>query len=140
MTACREAYTEADEQYACNLGCQNQLPFAERRQEQVSDVTHCFGGCCGTWPLSLHHYLVAPPVGCHDAKDSPAVPSDSGQGAVGGRHEPGPQLDHLLLDVLPPSRRRQSRHFPGRRGGDAVPISDRCVLDTFHSSVFCLTD
>lgn len=33
--ACHEAYTQSDEQYACNLGCQNQLPFAERRQEQV---------------------------------------------------------------------------------------------------------
>lgn len=33
--ACREAYKQADEQYACNIGCQNQLPFAEQRQEQV---------------------------------------------------------------------------------------------------------
>lgn len=33
--ACREAYTQTDEQYACNLGCQNQLPFAEKRHEQV---------------------------------------------------------------------------------------------------------
>lgn len=34
--ACTEAYSQSDEQYACHLGCQNQLPFAELRQEQVS--------------------------------------------------------------------------------------------------------
>nr|XP_046263574.1 transmembrane protein 59 isoform X2 [Scatophagus argus] len=34
-STCREAYTQSDEQYACNLGCQNQLPFAEQRQEQL---------------------------------------------------------------------------------------------------------
>ncbi|XP_047446103.1 transmembrane protein 59 [Mugil cephalus] len=34
-STCREAYTHSDEQYACNLGCQNQLPFAEQRQEQL---------------------------------------------------------------------------------------------------------
>ncbi|KAJ8274312.1 hypothetical protein COCON_G00089370 [Conger conger] len=35
-SACREAYSlQSDEQYACNLGCQNQLPFAEQRQEQL---------------------------------------------------------------------------------------------------------
>ncbi|XP_070700906.1 transmembrane protein 59 isoform X1 [Pempheris klunzingeri] len=34
-STCREAYTQSDEQYACNLGCQNQLPFAEQRHEQV---------------------------------------------------------------------------------------------------------
>ncbi|XP_037643260.1 transmembrane protein 59 isoform X1 [Sebastes umbrosus] len=34
-STCREAYTHSDEQYACNLGCQNQLPFAEKRLEQV---------------------------------------------------------------------------------------------------------
>ncbi|XP_028283104.1 transmembrane protein 59 isoform X2 [Parambassis ranga] len=34
-STCREAYTQADEQYACNLGCQNQLPFAEQRHEQL---------------------------------------------------------------------------------------------------------
>ncbi|KAM9845111.1 transmembrane protein 59 [Aulostomus maculatus] len=32
---CDEAYTQPDEQYACNLGCQNQLPFAEQRHEQL---------------------------------------------------------------------------------------------------------
>lgn len=32
---CREAYTQTGDQYACNLGCQNQLPFAEQRQEQL---------------------------------------------------------------------------------------------------------
>ncbi|CAJ1072636.1 transmembrane protein 59 isoform X1 [Xyrichtys novacula] len=34
-STCREAYTQTDEQYACNLGCQNQLPFAEKRNEQL---------------------------------------------------------------------------------------------------------
>ncbi|KAG7523704.1 transmembrane protein 59 [Solea senegalensis] len=34
-STCHEAYTQSDEQYACNLGCQNQLPFAEQRQEQL---------------------------------------------------------------------------------------------------------
>ncbi|XP_035526257.1 transmembrane protein 59 [Morone saxatilis] len=34
-STCREAYTQSDEQYACNLGCQNQLPFAEQRNEQL---------------------------------------------------------------------------------------------------------
>ncbi|KPP65529.1 Transmembrane protein 59 precursor-like [Scleropages formosus] len=34
-SACLEAYVQTDEQYACNLGCQNQLPFAEERQEQL---------------------------------------------------------------------------------------------------------
>ncbi|KAM3604481.1 uncharacterized protein V6R79_011669 [Siganus canaliculatus] len=34
-STCREAYTQADEQYACNLGCHNQLPFAEQRHEQL---------------------------------------------------------------------------------------------------------
>ncbi|XP_069088739.1 transmembrane protein 59 [Pleurodeles waltl] len=34
-SACLEAYSHPDEQYACHLGCQNQLPFAEMRQEQL---------------------------------------------------------------------------------------------------------
>uniref|UniRef100_H3AGF0 Transmembrane protein 59 n=1 Tax=Latimeria chalumnae TaxID=7897 RepID=H3AGF0_LATCH len=34
-SACNEAYSNPDEQYACNLGCQSQLPLAERRQEQL---------------------------------------------------------------------------------------------------------
>ncbi|XP_044074119.1 transmembrane protein 59 isoform X4 [Siniperca chuatsi] len=34
-STCREAYTQSDEQFACNLGCQNQLPFAEQRHEQL---------------------------------------------------------------------------------------------------------
>ncbi|KAM4552131.1 transmembrane protein 59 [Odontesthes bonariensis] len=34
-STCREAYTKSDEQYACNLGCQNQVPFAEQRSEQL---------------------------------------------------------------------------------------------------------
>ncbi|XP_068427808.1 transmembrane protein 59 [Clinocottus analis] len=34
-STCGEAYSHSDEQYACNLGCQNQLPFAEHRLEQL---------------------------------------------------------------------------------------------------------
>ncbi|KAM8839311.1 transmembrane protein 59 [Synchiropus picturatus] len=34
-STCREAYKNANEQYACILGCQSQLPFAEQRQEQL---------------------------------------------------------------------------------------------------------
>ncbi|XP_015232061.1 PREDICTED: transmembrane protein 59 [Cyprinodon variegatus] len=34
-STCREAYTQSDEQYACNMGCNNQLPFAEQRQDQL---------------------------------------------------------------------------------------------------------
>lgn len=34
-STCREAYSQTDEQYACNLGCENQLPFAEKRNEQL---------------------------------------------------------------------------------------------------------
>uniref|UniRef100_A0A3B3V0N4 Transmembrane protein 59 n=1 Tax=Poecilia latipinna TaxID=48699 RepID=A0A3B3V0N4_9TELE len=34
-STCREAYTQPDEQYACNMGCHNQLPFAEQRQDQL---------------------------------------------------------------------------------------------------------
>ncbi|XP_029473390.1 transmembrane protein 59 [Rhinatrema bivittatum] len=37
-SACSEAYAQADEQYACNLGCQNQLPVAEMRQEQLQGL------------------------------------------------------------------------------------------------------
>ncbi|XP_051943746.1 transmembrane protein 59 [Hippocampus zosterae] len=35
QSTCQEAYTQVNEQYACNLGCHNQLPFAERRNEQL---------------------------------------------------------------------------------------------------------
>ncbi|XP_066480086.1 transmembrane protein 59 isoform X2 [Tiliqua scincoides] len=35
-SACSEAYfTRSDEQYACHLGCQNQLPYAKQRQEEL---------------------------------------------------------------------------------------------------------
>ncbi|XP_028329513.1 transmembrane protein 59 [Gouania willdenowi] len=34
-STCREAYNQSDEQYACNLGCHNQLPIAEQRNEQL---------------------------------------------------------------------------------------------------------
>lgn len=53
--------------------------------------------------MALSKYLIFPSVGRHDAKDSPAVPPDSGQRVMGGRNEPGPQLDHFLLDILPAS-------------------------------------
>lgn len=43
-------------------------------------------------------------AGGHDAQDTPPVPPDSGQRAVGGCHEPGPQLHHIHLDFLPPGR------------------------------------
>ena len=39
LPACTEAYSQSDEQYACHLGCQNQLPYAELRQEQVRNNT-----------------------------------------------------------------------------------------------------
>ncbi|XP_019712297.1 transmembrane protein 59 isoform X2 [Hippocampus comes] len=35
QSTCQEAYTQVNEQYACNLGCHNQLPFAEQRNEQL---------------------------------------------------------------------------------------------------------
>ncbi|ELK26747.1 Transmembrane protein 59 [Myotis davidii] len=38
QAACTEAYSQSDEQYACHLGCQNQLPFAELRQEQLMSL------------------------------------------------------------------------------------------------------
>lgn len=44
LSACTEAYSQPDEQYACHLGCQDQLPFAELRQEQVRDNT-AFPNC-----------------------------------------------------------------------------------------------
>ncbi|XP_067391735.1 transmembrane protein 59 isoform X2 [Emydura macquarii macquarii] len=37
-SACAEAYSQSDEQYACHLGCQNQQPFAELRQEQLMSL------------------------------------------------------------------------------------------------------
>ncbi|XP_044882216.1 transmembrane protein 59 isoform X2 [Mauremys mutica] len=37
-SACTEAYSQSDEQYACHLGCQNQQPFAELRQEQLMSL------------------------------------------------------------------------------------------------------
>uniref|UniRef100_A0A6B2F330 Transmembrane protein 59 n=2 Tax=Bothriechis TaxID=44726 RepID=A0A6B2F330_BOTNI len=38
-SACTEAYTsQSDEQYACHLGCQNQLPYAELRREQLMSL------------------------------------------------------------------------------------------------------
>ncbi|XP_038268743.1 transmembrane protein 59 isoform X1 [Dermochelys coriacea] len=37
-SACTEAYSQSDEQYACHLGCQNQQPFAALRQEQLMSL------------------------------------------------------------------------------------------------------
>ncbi|XP_068095101.1 transmembrane protein 59 isoform X2 [Hyperolius riggenbachi] len=37
-SACTEAYPQANEQYACFLGCSSQMPFAEKRQEELSDM------------------------------------------------------------------------------------------------------
>ncbi|XP_056388134.1 transmembrane protein 59 isoform X2 [Hyla sarda] len=37
-SACTEAYPQSSEQYACILGCHSQLPFAEKRQEKLSDM------------------------------------------------------------------------------------------------------
>ncbi|XP_061776871.1 transmembrane protein 59 [Nerophis ophidion] len=34
-STCHEAYSQTNEQFACNLGCENQLPFAEQRYEQL---------------------------------------------------------------------------------------------------------
>eukprot|EP00066_Takifugu_rubripes_P008904 XP_003975441.1 PREDICTED: transmembrane protein 59 [Takifugu rubripes] len=37
-STCREAYNDSETQYACNLGCQNQLPFAVQRQEELDSM------------------------------------------------------------------------------------------------------
>ncbi|CAI5777117.1 Uncharacterized protein PODLI_1B029736 [Podarcis lilfordi] len=38
-SACSEAYTsQSDEQYACRLGCQNQLPYAELRRDHLMSL------------------------------------------------------------------------------------------------------
>uniref|UniRef100_A0A5F8G7Z2 Transmembrane protein 59 n=1 Tax=Monodelphis domestica TaxID=13616 RepID=A0A5F8G7Z2_MONDO len=37
-SACTEAYSQPGEQFACHLGCQSQLPFAELRQEQLMSL------------------------------------------------------------------------------------------------------
>lgn len=112
FTACREAYSHNDEQFACNLGCQSQLPFAEGRQEQVWVCrTHSVAGGGLGLPLSLLVCLF--PVGGHGAQDTPALPPDLGQRPLGGCHEPGPQLHHFLMDIVPPSWWWQSCHFPG---------------------------
>lgn len=37
-SACTEAYPQSNEQYACILGCNSQMPFAEKRQEELSDM------------------------------------------------------------------------------------------------------
>ena len=123
--ACREAYSQTDEQYACNLGCQNQLPFAEKRHEQVQvcknnnnnkKITQRSVWIC-TFQYDgeqcIHVLLLFLSVGGHDAQDSHALPSNPGQRALGGRDESGPQLHHLHVDVLPPGRWWQSCHFPG---------------------------
>lgn len=79
--------------------------------------------------------MFPPLVGGHDAKDSPALPHDSGQRVMGGCDEPGPQLDHFLLDILPPSRRWQGCDFPGTQGKSYCHVLLVC---NGHLSVFCL--
>ncbi|KAM8930887.1 transmembrane protein 59 [Pelodytes ibericus] len=37
-SACMEAYPQSNEQYACNMGCHSQMPFAEKRQQELSDM------------------------------------------------------------------------------------------------------
>ncbi|NP_001088325.1 transmembrane protein 59 L homeolog precursor [Xenopus laevis] len=37
-SACLEAYPQSTEQYACNLGCQSQMPFSAKRQEELADL------------------------------------------------------------------------------------------------------
>ncbi|XP_072275781.1 transmembrane protein 59 [Pyxicephalus adspersus] len=37
-SACTEAYPQSNEQYACILGCNSQMTFAEKRQEELSDM------------------------------------------------------------------------------------------------------
>ncbi|XP_040263805.1 transmembrane protein 59 isoform X2 [Bufo bufo] len=37
-SACIEAYPQSNEQYACILGCHSQMPFAEKRQDELSDM------------------------------------------------------------------------------------------------------
>ncbi|XP_041134506.1 transmembrane protein 59-like isoform X1 [Polyodon spathula] len=49
-SACHEAYSQSQDQYACNLGCQSQLPFAEQRQEQLLDM---MPGMHVPFPLTL---------------------------------------------------------------------------------------
>lgn len=111
--ACREAYSRNDEQFACNLGCQSQLPFAERRQEQVCH-THSFAsGNLGMEQLSVVCFFSYFTVRGHDAKDTRAVSPYLGQRTLGGCNEPGPQLHHFLVDFVPPSRWWQSCCFPG---------------------------
>ncbi|XP_068604856.1 transmembrane protein 59 [Brachionichthys hirsutus] len=34
-STCHEAYTQSDGQFACDLGCRNQIPFAEQHLEQL---------------------------------------------------------------------------------------------------------
>ncbi|CAL1580436.1 unnamed protein product [Knipowitschia caucasica] len=37
-SSCNEAYRQSDEQFACNLGCQNQIPSTVQRQEQLDGM------------------------------------------------------------------------------------------------------
>lgn len=110
--ACREAYTQTDEQYACNMGCHNQLPVAEQRLEQVD------WSPCALRHLSMRNVVFKCSflffiVGGHDAQDSSSVPTDSGSGLLGWRNESGSELHHFLLDFLSPGRWWKSGHFPG---------------------------
>lgn len=103
-----------------------------QRQEQVCNVSLQIVDYCKKSILSICFF---PPVGRHDAKDSPAVPHDSGQRVMGGCDEPGPQLHHFLLDILPPSRRWQGCDFPGTQEESYCHVLLVCIG---HLSVFCL--
>lgn len=103
-----------------------------QRQEQVCNVSLQIVDYC---KKRYSQNLLFSPVGRHDAKDSPAVPHDSSQRVMGGCDEPGPQLDHFLLDILPPSRRWQGSDFPGMQGKSYCPVILVCIG---HLSVFCL--
>lgn len=54
---------------------------------------------------------------------------------MGGCDEPGPQLDHFLLDILPPSRWWQGCDFPGTQGKSYCHV---LLAWDGHLSVFCL--
>lgn len=55
IVACSEAYNNDEEQYACSLGCQNQLPFALQQQEQVIINIFCQSIFQGKFSLFPKH-------------------------------------------------------------------------------------
>lgn len=106
-----------------------------QRQEQVCNISLQIVDYCKKKKKEAFSVFVFSSVGRHDAKDSPAVPHDSNQRVMGGCDEPGPQLDHFLLDILPPSRRWQGCDFPGMQGKSYCHVLLVCIG---HLSVFCL--